>query len=382
MASLYQRTLRSGTTSPVWWMKYSAAGRVIRQTTGTTDKRTAQRFLDSRVGRAAEGQPILPRADRVRYEEAAEDLRQHYATTGSRGTVEAGWRLAHLGAFFAGRRLVNLGPQDASAYVAHRQGQGASNATINRELAVLGRMLRLAVANNKLMRMPDFRDRKPKEAAPRAGFFEPEQYESVRRRLPADLQAACAIAYTYGWRMRSEVLTLRLSQLDLKAGTLRLEPGMTKNDDGRLRVPHPGARAAPGRPVGPRGGPGRQLEPARIIPYLFPHFTGTATRRPGTRGAVLGEQRTEFRKAWATACKGAGCPGMLRHDFRRTAARNLDRAGVPRSVAMKITGHRTEAVYRRYTITSDADQRDAAVRLGTFLGTPRGGALETRSVKA
>lgn len=274
MASLYQRTLRSGTTSPVWWMKYSAAGRVIRQTTGTTDKRTAQRFLDSRVGRAAEGQPILPRADRVRYEEAAEDLRQHYATTGSRGTVEAGWRLAHLGAFFAGRRLVNLGPQDASAYVAHRQGQGASNATINRELAVLGRMLRLAVANNKLMRMPDFRDRKPKEAAPRAGFFEPEQYESVRRRLPADLQAACAIAYTYGWRMRSEVLTLRLNQLDLKAGTLRLEPGMTKNDDGRLRVPHPGARAAPGRPVGPRGGPGTAARARAHHPVPVPALHG------------------------------------------------------------------------------------------------------------
>lgn len=69
---------------------------------------------------------------------------------------------------------------------------------------------------------------------------------------------------------------------------------------------------------------------------------------------------------------------MLRHDFRRTAAGNLERAGVPRSVAMKITGHRTEAVYRRYTITSDADQRDAAVRLGTFLGTPHGVRLETR----
>lgn len=63
-------------------------------------------------------------------------------------------------------------------------------------------------------------------------------------------------------------------------------------------------------------------------------------------------------------------PGMLRHDFRRTAARNLERGGVPRSVAMKITGHRTEAVYRRYAITSDDDQRDAAARLGTFLGTP------------
>jgi hypothetical protein len=163
MASLYQRILRSGAVSPVWWAKYSAGGRVIRQRTGTTDKRTAQRFLDSRVGRAAEGQPILPRADRVRYEEAAEDLRQRYATTGSRGTVEAGWRLAHLGAFFAGRRLVSLGPQDATAYAAHRQGQGASNATINRELAVLGRMLRLAAENNKLHRVP--------EAAARLGTF-------------------------------------------------------------------------------------------------------------------------------------------------------------------------------------------------------------------
>lgn len=65
MASLYQRTLKSGTTSPVWWIKYSAGGRVIRQSTGTTDKRAAKRLLDSRVGRAAEGQPVLPRADRV-----------------------------------------------------------------------------------------------------------------------------------------------------------------------------------------------------------------------------------------------------------------------------------------------------------------------------
>jgi integrase len=295
MASLYYRTLRSGTVSPVWWAKYSAGARVIRQSTGTTDKRAAQRFLDSRVGRAAEGLPILPRADRVRYEEAAEDLRQHYATTGSRGTVEAGWRLTHLGAFFAGRRLVSLGPQDATAYAAQRQGPGASNATINRELAVLGRMLRLAAENNKLHRVPVLR--KLKESAPRAGFFEPAQYEAVRRRLPADLQAACAIAYTYGWRMRSEVLTLRLSQLDLKAGTLRLEPGDDEERRRAARVPHPGAGAAPGCSGGPRGGPGpaARARPHHSVP--IPHFTGTATRRPGTWGAVRGEPRSEFRKA-------------------------------------------------------------------------------------
>ena len=71
-------------------------------------------------------------------------------------------------------------------------------------------------------------------------------------------------------------------------------------------------------------------------------------------------------------------PGRLLHDFRRTAVRNLERASVPRSVAMKITGHRTESVYNRYAIVSDADLREATKKLvgaaerrstGTFSGT-------------
>ncbi len=76
--------------------------------------------------------------------------------------------------------------------------------------------------------------RKLKEAAPPSGFFEREPIRgAVRRRLPADLQAAAAIAYTYGWRMQSEVVALARRQLDL-AGTLRLDPGTTKNDEGRI----------------------------------------------------------------------------------------------------------------------------------------------------
>jgi hypothetical protein len=58
-----------------------------------------------------------------------------------------------------------------------------------------------------------------------------------------------------------------------------------------------------------------------------------------------------------------------RHDFRRTAVRNMERRAVPRSVATKITGHRTENVYRRYAIVSDADLREAALKLaGTIPG--------------
>jgi integrase len=117
-----------------------------------------------------------------------------------------------------------------TAYVAVRQAEEVANGTINRELAVLLRMLRLAYEQGKLVRLPVVR--KLREAAPRDGFFERDQYLAVRRRLRPDLQVAVAIAYTYGWRMRSEVLRLERRQLDLEAGTLRLDPGTTKNDEG------------------------------------------------------------------------------------------------------------------------------------------------------
>jgi len=70
-----------------------------------------------------------------------------------------------------------------------------------------------------------------------------------------------------------------------------------------------------------------------------------------------------FIKAFKTACRKAGCPGRIPHDLRRTAVRNLERTGVPRSVAMKLTGHKTESVYGRYAIADDRDLRVAVERL-------------------
>src|SRR5262249_10241453 len=152
------------------------------------------------------GQPILPRVDKVTYEDAVDDLKTEYRTSGSRDLEEAGWRLRHLDAYFAGYRLPSIGPAGVTRYIDQRQKAGASNGTINREIAILGRMLRLAYANGKLLRVPVF-PKKPKESAPRAGFFERAQYEQVRQHLRPDLQCAVAIEHEFGWRCQSEVLT-------------------------------------------------------------------------------------------------------------------------------------------------------------------------------
>ncbi|MFB3144502.1 MAG: tyrosine-type recombinase/integrase, partial [Candidatus Methylomirabilales bacterium] len=73
-----------------------------------------------------------------------------------------------------------------------------------------------------------------------------------------------------------------------------------------------------------------------------------------------------FRRSWATACRKAGVPGRIPHDFRRTAVRNLERAGVPRSTAMKMVGHKTEAIYPRYAIVDEAMMREGADKLARY----------------
>jgi integrase len=335
--------------SRIWWAKYYINGRPVRESTGTAEEQEAERFLKVHEGRAAAGQPLVPRADRIRYEEVAEDLRRHYEATGTRRLTEYDYRVKHLNRVFGGRRIVSLGQPDVDAYVVARKRRGATPATIRRELGTLTRMLRLAYQSGKLARLPMFQ--KPREGAPRAGFFERHQYDAVRRHLRADLAAVVAVAYTYGWRVQSEVLTLERRQLDLEAATLRLDPGTTKNDEGRVVYLTPELRTILAQQLERV----RDLErrTKRIVPALFPHL----------RGRFRGRPIRDFRKTWATACRRAGVPGMIRHDFRRTAVRNLVNAGVPERVAMKMTGHKTRSVFDRYHIVSPADLQEAVRRL-------------------
>ena len=171
----------------------------------------------------------------------------------------------------------------------------------------------------------------------RKGFFEADQCAAVLRRLSDDLRPAFEVAYITGWRVKDEILTRQKCHLDL-AGWLRLEPGETKNNEGRMfpisTVPR--LREVLERQLART----ESVEKAtgRIIPWLF-HRKGRPIK--------------SFRRAWLTACRNAGVPGRIPHDFRRTAIRNLERAGVPRSAAMAMVGHKTESVYRRYAIVEE-----------------------------
>jgi hypothetical protein len=180
----------------VWWVKYFVNGQAVRESTETEKETEAKRFLKDREGSAVKGQPILRRVERILYDEAAADLRLHYKTTSDRDLVEAEKRLKHLDSFFRTRRISSIGPHDAARYIEARQVDGVANGTINRELAVLGRMLKRAYENGKLLRLPIIR--KLKEAAPRSGFFERSPFEAIKRHLRPDLQVAVSIEYAFG----------------------------------------------------------------------------------------------------------------------------------------------------------------------------------------
>ena len=222
-----------------------------------------------------------------------------------------------------------------------------------RELAILKRAFVLAIQAGKLVTRPYI----PMLAEDnvRKGFFEHTQFEAVRSHLPDALRPLITFAYITGWRILSEVLPLQWRHVDFKGGKVRLDLGTTKNRDGRVFPLTAELRAL----LEAQRELTRELERERgiICPWAF-HREGRRIR--------------DFRTVWTAACEKAGCPGRTPHDFRRTAVRNFEQKGISRSVAMKLTGHKTESVYRRYAIVSESDLAEAARRLDSVAGTISG----------
>jgi integrase len=251
--------------------------------------------------------------------------------------------------YFGDWRAIEISFRAIEAYITKRREHKKSNATINRELELLRRALRLAHDRQLLPTIPKVRALP--ENNTRQGFFERADLEAVVTALPDDLRDFTRFAYLTGWR-KGEIISLKWTDVDRDAGAIRLRPEAAKTGRGRTVMLE---------------GDLAELIDRRWESRLFQkdgnvRVTALVFHRDGR---PVGD----FKKAWATACRAAGVPDKLFHDLRRTAARNMVRAGVPERVAMAVTGHLTRSMFDRYNIVSEQDLRDAVVKTTAYVST-------------
>ncbi len=324
----------------IWWIAYSERGVERRESSGSTVKEDAKNLLKDRIGeRHRLTGRSAPRLSAVMDDYIADlELRQ------SRPTTIRYIRKCYRGALL--RLLGDISVDEITTrqirgYQRDRSAEGYAPASVNRELSALRTAMRLAVESGLVRNCPTFPTRL-REATPRQGFFEHGDYLAVRGELKPWAQDVLDFAYFTGWR-RMEIF--RLGWDEIFGDMIRLSPDRSKNREGRPRPIWDDIA-----PVMER----RKLERRMDCPFVF--------HRDGVKIATATWQRH-----WTKARKAAGMPNKILHDTRRTAVRNLDRAGVSRKVAMALVGHKTQAIYDRYNIVSEDDLRDGAEKLQRYV---------------
>lgn len=325
----------------MWWVKYYRNGKSYRETTHTTDRATAKKFLSKRLAEISTGTFTGLEVERITIADLADGFIRDYRVNGRRSLddADARWRL-HLQPFFSSMKAASVTSDLLARYVDERQVAGAANSTINRELAALKRMYRLGLAATppKVYRVPAFPHLA--EDNVRQGFLEDGQYQKLVKGSDLWFRAIVECGRTYGWRI-SELREMKVSQVNLLSRTIRLEPGTTKN------------------------GEGREVSMTKAVYELLAGCSSGKGAADYVFTRLDGKRVKDFREQWHNACVAAGVPNLLFHDLRRTAARNLRRAGVAEGVIMKIGGWKTRSVFERYAIVAQSDIRDAMAKLET-----------------
>jgi integrase len=354
--------------SAFWWMCFYKNGKQFRMSTGETDEKKAlsalKRKLVERDTELGGGKKMLtPQQQRITVLELLDALKLDFKLRG-KDVARLPSNLKPLEEHFGDYRATQLTSADVDKFIAYalqtgrrklREAPGrnakppkpAKPASINRSLQLLGQAYKLAIATGRLTTAPRIR-RLSEIGNARQGFFSAMEFRSVLSNLPAYLRDFAAFAWLSAWRPK-EIRSL--SWLDVDGDVIRLRAENAKTRIARS-VPLVGELAE----LIAR----RRLEMSPKTPLVFHND-----------GAPIGD----FRKSWKTACKLAGVPEKLFYDLRRSGVRDMIRAGVSQTVAMSISGHVTDAMFRRYNITSDADQR-AALTARQAYSTPQIAAAE------
>jgi integrase len=321
----------------LWWCDYSIAGVRKRESCKTSNREEALAYLHRQQGTLALGKLLSP--DRVSVRDLLNLVLQDYDIRKVAQVYIATLKVNSILTPKLGNvKAAKLTSARVNEYIRERLTR-VKPGTVNRELALLHRAYQLGYNSDPPLvgKVPHF----PKlaEAEPRKGFLKPQHYRQLLLELPGELRLMFVVAYHVGLR-KGALLRIKWSQVDLPAKTILME-GKRKN-----RKPEPVAV-----PIYGDMGKFIAIQP-RTSEYLF------------ARGS---DPIKDFRESWDRACERAGVPDLLFHDLRRTAVRNLRRAGVPETVIMKITGHRTRSVFERYNITDHSDMHEAGRMAEEFL---------------
>ena len=285
-------------------------------------------------------------------------MRQDYQINKRKTLRRVDEYMSHLKTFFRQMRASSITTERIKAYIVKRQTQGAANGTINRELGCLKRMFRLGFEQTPQLvaRVPHIPQLK--EHNIRSGFFEHEDFLALRGALPDYGQVVASLAYYSGMRM-GEICSLQWRQVNWTEGKLYLQAQDTKTSTPRVLFL--------------TGDLYRVLQAWKSRCDKKWSACSWICHRRGIRLQSL-------KRSWRKACETVGLGRMVKdekkkrlvwegkipHDFRRTAVRNMVRAGVPEKVAMAISGHKTRSVFDRYNIIDERDLERAARSLSVY----------------
>ena len=346
----------------VWWIKYSQNGRTAYESSKSRSKKDADDLLKIRLSEIVYGHPVVA-SRHILFSELIDDLMLDYLHNNRKNTVNLAWKMKkNVLPFFSKRLAMDITPALIAEYVSFRL-KNAKSATVNRELAAIRRAFQLARINGKLSFVPTIQ--LLKESAPRSGFFELKEVKALLKYLPKYLHGVVWFAYYTGWR-KSEIINLKWEFVDLRAGEIRIPPGGSKNDEPRI---FPMTKPLKELFIKIKKSNRINLTPRNTQRGNGEEFAATGhskIKAPLMQSYVFtrdGQRIIDFRTAWENAIEKAKLTNRVFHDFRRTAARNMSRAGIPERVAMQMMGQKTRHIYDRYRIVDEKDLKEARDRL-------------------
>jgi integrase len=339
----------------IYWIRYSHRGEKHRESSASTRRSDAVALLQRRLAEIHGGR-FAPAARVTTVAVILDLVIADYRAQGRRSLPRCELACKQAKESLGDTLARDLTYSALNTYAGECRARGWQPVTIWYNLAILRRAYTLARKEGLLTTRPEFPVITVDNA--RQGFFERADFEKMRAELQSETaKNVTTFAYLTGWRTQSEILPLTWDRVDFTAGVVRLEVRQSKNGKGRTfpfdAMPELGAVL------------GRQ----KLAADAFEAIHGWRPRwvffhrdnMPG--GAPAGSPVRTFDKAWRSARERAGVPGRILHDFRRTAVRNLVRAGVSESVAMQLCGHKTRKIFDRYSIVSEGDLREGVVKL-------------------